>query len=73
MNEIKALKKLSHPNIVKLFAVYEMEEELCLVMEYVVGDRVFDEIVRTKGIPEKDVAILMNNSYQYLAIFGKRK
>jgi serine/threonine protein kinase len=33
INEIQALKKLSHPNIIKLYDVYETDEELILVME----------------------------------------
>ena len=63
MGEIKSLKRLSHTNIVKLYGIYELEDEICIVMEYVTGERIFDEIVRTKGISERDTAIVMKQLF----------
>ena len=35
--EIEVLKNLDHPNIVKLFDIFEEEEHWCLVLEYMEG------------------------------------
>ena len=35
--EIEILKQIDHPNIVKLFEVYEEKEHWCLVMELMEG------------------------------------
>lgn len=34
MNEVSALKTLDHPNIIKLFEVYEDKDCVYLVLEY---------------------------------------
>ena len=66
-NEIKALKLLKHPNIVKLYEIYEVEDQLCLVMEHVQGETLFGEITRNKGLNEKDTAILMKQLFSALS------
>jgi calcium/calmodulin-dependent protein kinase I len=38
-------KKVNHPNVLKLFEVYENDEEFFLVMELVSGKELFDKIV----------------------------
>mgnify|MGYP000722134783 CR=1 FL=1 len=43
--EIEILKKMDHPNIVKLHDVYEDEKFICLVMELMEGGELFDQIM----------------------------
>mmetsp|Transcript_9472 Transcript_9472/g.38724 ORF Transcript_9472/g.38724 Transcript_9472/m.38724 type:complete len:332 (-) Transcript_9472:94-1089(-) len=54
--EIKIMKKVSHPNILKLFEVFEDEEEFFLVMELVQGKELFDKIVEKGQYSERDAA-----------------
>eukprot|EP00434_Breviolum_minutum_P005962 symbB.v1.2.005258.t1/scaffold304.1/size234131/17 len=44
--EAEVMQKLQHPNIVKLLQVMEDEERLCLVMEYVPGGDMLQDIMR---------------------------
>ena len=36
-NETEIIRKVSHPNIVSLYDVFELKTELCLVFEYIRG------------------------------------
>lgn len=54
--EIKIMKKVDHPNILKLFEVFEDEDEFYLVMELVDGKELFDKIVEKGQYSEKDAA-----------------
>ena len=44
MTEVEILKQLDHPNIVKLFEVYEDEKHWWLVMELVQGGQLFEQV-----------------------------
>jgi len=54
--EIQIMKQLDHPNILKLYEVYEDEESFYLVMELVKGKELFDKIVERGMYSEKDAA-----------------
>jgi calcium-dependent protein kinase len=58
--EIEILKKMDHPNIIKLYEVYESERSLYLVMELCNGGEIFDRIIEhiqnKKMYSEKDAA-----------------
>jgi len=54
--EIQIMKKLSHPNILKLYEVYEDDEQFYLVMELVKGKELFDKIVERGMYSERDAA-----------------
>ena len=54
--EIQIMKSVDHPNILKLFEVYESEEEFFLVMELVPGKELFDKIVERGQYSEKDAS-----------------
>lgn len=54
--EVANLKTLQHPNIMKLFDVYESTNEFYLVMELIEGSELFDKIVDRGQYSEKDAS-----------------
>ncbi|KAK8753818.1 hypothetical protein OTU49_001775 [Cherax quadricarinatus] len=58
-NEIKVLRRLTHPNIVQLLETFEDKQKVYLVMELVTGGELFDRIVEKGSYTEKDAADLI--------------
>lgn len=52
--EVRIMKMLNHPNIVKLFEVIETKHTLFLIMEYVNGGELYDYLVAHGRMKEKD-------------------
>jgi len=52
--EISIMRKLDHPNIVKLYDVFDEEKTISLVLEYVRGGELYDEIVKRGSFTEDD-------------------
>ena len=59
MNEVNILSKLSHPNIMQIFEVFDDNTNIYIVSEYCKGGELFD-IISTKGnFSEKDACVIM--------------
>lgn len=58
-NEIKVLRRLTHPNIVQLLETYEDKQKVYLIMELVTGGELFDRIVEKGSYTEKDASDLI--------------
>ena len=58
INEVTAMKTLDHPNIIKLFEIYESEEAVYLVQELCTGGELFEWIVQDKYMSEHQAAII---------------
>ncbi|XP_046849184.1 serine/threonine-protein kinase MARK2-like isoform X2 [Xenia sp. Carnegie-2017] len=55
--EVRIMKFLDHPNIVKLYEVIETDKTLYLVMEYASGGEVFDYLVAHGRMREKEARV----------------
>ncbi|KAF5368655.1 hypothetical protein D9757_010219 [Collybiopsis confluens] len=52
--EITMMKLMNHPNILRIYDVYESSRELYLVLEFVEGGELFDYLVNRGKLPEPD-------------------
>ena len=52
-SEVATLKKLDHPNILKLYEVFEDTRKYFLIMEICKGGELFDEILAQGTFTEK--------------------
>lgn len=60
-------KRLDHPNIIKLFEVYEDEKNLYLVMELCTGGELFERIIKSGHFSERYAACLMRQVFSAAA------
>ncbi|TGZ67053.1 hypothetical protein CRM22_005004 [Opisthorchis felineus] len=61
--EVRVMKTLSHPNIVKLYEVIETTRHVYLVMEYAKNGEVFDHLLRIGRMPEKEAQKLFRQLF----------
>lgn len=55
--EVKIMKVMDHPNIVKLIEVIDTESTMYLVLEYAAGGEVFDYLVAHGRMKEKEARL----------------
>jgi len=71
--EVDILTKCDHPNVVKMYAVYETETHLFLCLELLTGGELFDRIISKGHYSEDDarkLTITLLNATQYLHSLG---
>lgn len=54
-NEIEMLVRLDHPNIVNIYEVFEEEDCIILILEYMQGGELYDYIGQRDSITEQQV------------------
>jgi len=59
LNEIKALRAIEHPNIMKLAEVHELNGVIVLVMEFISGSSLLKHILSKGSLPENEVVYIM--------------
>jgi len=57
--EIAVMMRIDDPNCVKLYEVYETEDEVQMVLEYLPGSDLFDRIITKQKYAEADAKALM--------------
>jgi len=62
--EIEIMKKVNHPNVLKLYEVFETDEVISLVMELVTGGELFYKIVEKGNYSEKEAAGIVKQMIQ---------
>ncbi|KAH6917782.1 CAMK/CAMKL/GIN4 protein kinase [Coprinopsis sp. MPI-PUGE-AT-0042] len=55
--EITMMKLMNHPNIMRIYDVYEGDKELFLVLEYVEGGELFDFLVNKGRLPPYEALV----------------
>lgn len=69
-DEVEIMSKVSqHPNIVKLYDLFEDKERVYIVMEYLRGGELYDKIIKQKVFSEKEassVILQIANVLSYL-------
>jgi len=61
------MKKVSHPNIVQMFAVFDTPEILYIVMELMQGGELYERIVKQKKFTEENAATITRQICDALA------
>ena len=59
LNEIDILSKLTHPNIMQIYEIFDDNVNLYIVSEYCKGGELFDIISKKGNFSEKDACIIM--------------
>lgn len=61
MNEINLMKKLDHPNILKIYEVYETKHSIYLVIELLEGGEIIKRIKDKTKLQHQDIARIMRS------------
>lgn len=59
IKEIMILKTLDHPNIVKVFEIYDSEDYFYIVTEFCEGGELFDRLVKSRYFTENVASLVM--------------
>ena len=71
--EIKYLKMLNHPNIVKIYEIIENENNFYISMEYVSGGELFNYIVKNKRLNEIEASFFYSQIIHIIKEIHKHK
>jgi calcium/calmodulin-dependent protein kinase I len=73
INEMNIMRLLNHPNIIRLYEVYEGEHHIYFVMEYLKGGELFERVTKKGHYLEKDAALLFSKFLSGLAFMHENK
>lgn len=71
MNEILILRKLDHPNIMKVFEYFSNESYLYYVMEYISGGELYHHICTMKFYDEYHAATIMKQIFSVVSYLNQ--
>jgi serine/threonine-protein kinase CHEK2 len=67
LDEVLTLQKLSHPNIISIYDVFESQQFLVLVLEYCSGGELFDYVAGKGRMEEKEARQLLRGVFEAVA------
>jgi len=71
--EIEIMGQIDHPNVIKLYEIFDEPKKMQLVMELVTGGELFDKIVALGSYTEKDAASVMKTLCSALDYLHEKK
>ena len=71
VNEIKILQKLEHPNVIKIYELFEDEKSFFIVTEYIGEGNLLNKIEAMKDRDEVIIGIIMNQIISAVAYLHK--
>lgn len=71
--EIDILKNLDHPNIMKLYEIFEDKQNIYLVSELCLGGELFDEIITRNFFNETDAVSIMQQLLSAICYCHQKK
>ncbi len=54
IREIQILTEMDHQNVIKVFKIYEKEDDFSIIMEYCEGGELFNYIVKKQRLSEEE-------------------
>lgn len=64
LNEINILRSLDHPNVIKLYEIHDLDNEICLVMDFVKGGELLKKLNSRGVYSEAECAIILKSLLQ---------
>lgn len=71
--EMEIMKKLDHPNILRIFEVFQDQKRYYLITELCTGGELFDEISKRSIFSEKDAAIVIEQILEAISYCHSKK
>jgi calcium-dependent protein kinase len=59
VNEFQLLRKMDHPNVIRMFEFYDSQDKFYIVQELAEGGELYDELIEYGRLPENETALLM--------------
>ena len=67
IHEMEILNRLDHPNILKIYEIFEDQKRFYLVMELCAGGELYDELTRINQFNELEAAQIMQQILEAVA------
>nr|KJB19325.1 hypothetical protein B456_003G095500 [Gossypium raimondii] len=61
--EISTMKLIKHPNVIRMFEVMASKTKIYIVLEFVTGGELFDNIARRGRLKEDDARTYFSSAY----------
>jgi serine/threonine protein kinase len=72
-NQIKALRSIDHPNVIKLKETHEFKDNIILVTEFIGGSSLLRHILSRDHLPESEAAYILQVLLNTVKFFHEKK